>query len=507
MSEKENTIGELPWIEKYRPHTLTDVIGQEEITKRLSAYAKAKNMPHLLFSGPAGVGKTSSSVALAKELFGPSYERNFLELNASDSRGIDVVRGTIKDFARTLAFDSNFKIIFLDESDALTADAQQALRRTMEKFTKTCRFILSCVTPDTKITLPNETEITIGEFVEKFEQKKQFEILNIDEAQRIEKNDSVICTIEQNPQTTGKRVFELETNTGRTLKLTEDHLLLTESGWKQAGQISMGEKIVVFPSLEGTAIPDDSRHLIDKTAFGEFIKKTELENNYKPLTEAKTFRELCTQDKHRIIESIKKLACIVRNGAGLTPTENRLFQHILKCPNSSRLELQTRMQLSRIRTGELLHAIEKKGFLVRSRKGKMAHFAANGMPFALRNYRDIQNQIQQEFKIRISYAGIKKITKNKEHHPQGLHEKTIRELEKKEMFSITRDSPKAAAIIRLLGFIFGDGHITKSRQRIIFTGNIETLKEVKKDLELLGFDSSQIQHKLINNTIGNRKFT
>lgn len=135
---------ELPWVEKYRPEKLKDVIGQKDITQRLASYVKQSNVPHLLFSGQAGIGKTSAAVALAKEIFGKEFERNFLELNASDSRGIDVVRGTIKDFARTLAFNANFKIIFLDESDALTADAQQALRRTMEKFTRTCRFIMSC---------------------------------------------------------------------------------------------------------------------------------------------------------------------------------------------------------------------------------------------------------------------------------------------------------------------------------------------------------------------------
>jgi len=135
---------ELPWIEKYRPKTLDDVVGQPEIIRRLKSYVEHKNVPHLLFSGPAGVGKTSASVALARELFGKEFERNFLELNASDARGIDVVRGQIKDFARTLAFDASFKLIFLDESDALTADAQQALRRTMEKYTKTARFIMSC---------------------------------------------------------------------------------------------------------------------------------------------------------------------------------------------------------------------------------------------------------------------------------------------------------------------------------------------------------------------------
>lgn len=134
----------LPWVEKYRPEKLDDVVGQPEITSRLKQYVKNKNLPNLLFSGQAGVGKTSAVVAAAKELFGKSFSQNFLELNASDARGIDVVRSTIKEFARTLAFDTNFKIIFLDESDALTADAQQALRRTMEKYTKTARFILSC---------------------------------------------------------------------------------------------------------------------------------------------------------------------------------------------------------------------------------------------------------------------------------------------------------------------------------------------------------------------------
>jgi len=134
----------LPWVEKYRPKDLSQVVGHADIIPRLRNYAKTKNLPNMLFSGRAGVGKTSAAVALAKELFGESFNQNFLELNASDERGIDVVRNTIKDFARTLAFDAGFKIIFLDESDALTQDAQQALRRTMEKYTKTCRFILSC---------------------------------------------------------------------------------------------------------------------------------------------------------------------------------------------------------------------------------------------------------------------------------------------------------------------------------------------------------------------------
>ena len=135
---------ELPWVEKYRPEKLGEVVGQKEAISRLQSYVKKHNLPNMMFSGPAGIGKTSAAVALAKELYGNEFGRNFMELNASDARGIDVVRGQIKDFARTLAFGGDFKIIFLDESDALTSDAQHALRRTMEKYTKTTRFILSC---------------------------------------------------------------------------------------------------------------------------------------------------------------------------------------------------------------------------------------------------------------------------------------------------------------------------------------------------------------------------
>ncbi|MFA5236821.1 MAG: replication factor C small subunit [Methanoregula sp.] len=152
------------WIEKYRPTKLVDIVGQDEIVERLSSYVKSGNLPHLLFTGSAGVGKTTAAVTLAREFFGESWRMNFRELNASDERGIDVVRNQIKEFARTRpAGEEAFKILFLDEADALTTDAQAALRRTMESYAKTCRFILSC-NYSSKIIDPIQSRCAIYRF-------------------------------------------------------------------------------------------------------------------------------------------------------------------------------------------------------------------------------------------------------------------------------------------------------------------------------------------------------
>ena len=152
------------WTEKYRPKTFEQIKGQDEIVDRARAFVETRNMPHLMFTGPAGTGKTTLSLLIVKKLFGENWRNNYLELNASDERGIDVVRQKVKSFARTRSLSEvPFKIIFLDEADALTREAQQALRRTMENFTENCRFILSC-NFSSKIIEPIQSRCVVFKF-------------------------------------------------------------------------------------------------------------------------------------------------------------------------------------------------------------------------------------------------------------------------------------------------------------------------------------------------------
>ena len=238
------------WIEKYRPKILDDVVGQDEIVERLKAYVKTKNVPHLMFAGPAGTGKTTSALAMSKELFGDTWRQNFNELNASDERGIGVVRGKIKNFARNAPIGKTaFKIIFLDEADSLTTDAQSALRRTIEKYSHICRFILS-VNYSSKIIEPIQSRCTIFRF-------------------NPIKNDDVKKFIRK---IASKEKLEVTSDGLETLIFIARGDLRKAINILQVGA-SVGKKITaeILYETSATAKPEDVKNLINSALAGNFM--------------------------------------------------------------------------------------------------------------------------------------------------------------------------------------------------------------------------------------------
>ncbi len=150
--QKPRQISDIMWVEKYRPTRLDQIINQKEIVKGLENLLKKPNeLPHLLFTGSAGIGKTTTALCLARQLLGENWKRDTLELNASDDRGIKMVRERVKEFASIMKLSINqeedekpFKIIILDEADEMTSEAQTALRRIIEDSARTTRFIFIC---------------------------------------------------------------------------------------------------------------------------------------------------------------------------------------------------------------------------------------------------------------------------------------------------------------------------------------------------------------------------
>ncbi|MFH0890342.1 MAG: replication factor C small subunit [Candidatus Aenigmatarchaeota archaeon] len=186
MQEKQFEI----WTEKHRPKEFNEFVGQEHVIRRLENFVKSRSLPHMMFAGPAGCGKTTAALMIARKLFGDAWKYNFLDLNASDERGIDVIRNKVKEFARTKSLGNlPFKLIFLDEADALTNEAQNALRRTMENYTNTARFIISC-NFSSKIIEPIQSRCAVFRFkpLDSEHVEKQLENVAVKEGLKISKS-------------------------------------------------------------------------------------------------------------------------------------------------------------------------------------------------------------------------------------------------------------------------------------------------------------------------------
>lgn len=281
------------WIEKYRPRRLSDIVGQDDIVVRLSSYVKSGNLPHLLFSGSAGIGKTTAAVALAREFFVDNWQINFRELNASDERGIDVVRNQIKQFARTSPLgDAEFKILFLDEADALTTDAQAALRRTMENYAQTCRFILSC-NYSSKIIDPIQSRCAIYRF-------------------RALDGEAIIKEI--------KKIADAE------------GLTVSEDGLNAIVYVAQGDMRKAINALQGAAIQDSN---VDAE------KVYEITSTARP-DEIEELLDLALSGS-RSFEAAERCLAVLMKERGIAPTE--LIRQIYQATISREMERSLKVQL------------------------------------------------------------------------------------------------------------------------------------------------------------------
>ncbi len=242
------------WTEKYRPKTLGEIIDQEEIVSRLQEFVKRAAMPHCLFAGPPGTGKTTAALCLAHDLFGVRFQDVFMELNASDERGIDVVRTTVKEFARMASLSSvPFKILVLDEADNMTSDAQSALRRTMEKYTDTCRFVLCC-NYSGRIIEPIQSRCALFRFTPLPDEKI------VENLHRIAKNEGLKFT---------------ETGLKSIVEVGEGDLRKSINTLQAASSMSKGITEESVYQVVGRAKPTDVHEMLNHALKGDFIKARE----------------------------------------------------------------------------------------------------------------------------------------------------------------------------------------------------------------------------------------
>jgi replication factor C subunit 3/5 len=312
LSTKSN----LPWTEKYRPDQIVNIISHKEILNTLSTLMEKNNFPHVIFYGPPGTGKTTTILACAKEMFGPSYSNMVLELNGSDDRGINVVREQIKDFSQSDLFSNeifnvnkkNHKLVILDEADSMTYDAQFALRRVIETYTSTTRFCLIC-NYSTKIIPSLQSRCITFRFSPIPHAEHISHIKKIVELESMNVNDQVV-----------HEIIRLSDGDMRKSLNVLQSLFMT-CGSKPIDMASLYKNI-------GYPLPEEKQEIINKIltldlASGfEFVKKIELD---KSLSLNDILNDLVTYIlTHKVFTPIKKARIL----AGLGEIEHYLSGNV-----------------------------------------------------------------------------------------------------------------------------------------------------------------------------------
>ena len=283
------------WTEKYRPIDFESLVGQEIITDRIRELVTSKQMLHMLFAGPPGVGKSTMALIIAKRLFGGSWRGSFLELNSSDERGIDVIRSKVKEFARVRSVgDFNQKIVFLDEADALTSEAQNALRRIMETYSESCKFILSCNYPS-RIIDPIKSRCALFRFRSLTKDDVKRRLADIAKIEGISVNEGALETVgvlADGDLRKGINILQAAATNAKTL---DEKIIYEIASTANPAEIKEMLKL----SIDGNFL--EARKILQKLFFVDGVSGEEILKNL--LTEVHRM-EYDHKDKLKLIEKI-----------------------------------------------------------------------------------------------------------------------------------------------------------------------------------------------------------